>query len=508
MATLNARLLGPYENVRTMDAKWAYPVRALEYNKLFTDVSNLNTAISAAIGITSIDCSGDPNYPASLQDQQYAVSVAGHIGGGAGPAVEVGDLIICVTASPVAGTHAAVGTNFIVVQKNMIPCTTAVLYVGTNNTDFVSAKTLKDAGITTSAATIMALAGGSTAQLTLTTSVAQKGLTIGQTAMTSGYAIDITSAIADAATRIISSSTSMSTAFSTGKTLEGFYFTHTSNGTDVTGATVNGTTAYLSSTALSKISFNGHRTVMTGTLSAASGTQVINGFYCAPTALTINSATTTINGLNIDMSGITNTSSAGIFGLYITMPLTTDTTKAFKIVTTTSVATAITLRSENVIQTMTGASAVNSVEVKAVTLESNVQVGNWANAICAKIDFKTVGYCTGTAGVICAELDMPGGAVTGAAGTYCTYEAEINLPTNYVGGGVPIAVLRMSVWGAQAAQFDTSGCLFSVNGTFSSGATNFYYDHDGTAGGDTVNNWMKIRVNGVDKWIAVYDVTH
>ena len=113
---------------------------------------------------------------------------------------------------------------------------------------------------------------------------------------------------------------------------------------------------------------------------------------------------------------------------------------------------------------MTGASAVTMAEAMRVTLFSNVQLGNWANAICAVVDLQTVGYVTGLVGVVCAELDMPGGAVPGGNGTYVCFEGEINLPTSFVGGGVPVAFFSLNLWGAEKAQFDTSGLLFDLTG--------------------------------------------
>lgn len=66
-----------------------------------------------------IDCSANPNYPAADAGDTYRVSVAGKIGGGSGPNVEVGDLLLCLTDSTSAGTHAAVGANWSITQANV-----------------------------------------------------------------------------------------------------------------------------------------------------------------------------------------------------------------------------------------------------------------------------------------------------------------------------------------------------------------------------------------------------
>lgn len=66
-----------------------------------------------------IDCSANPNYPAADAGHVYKISVAGKIGGGSGPNVEVGDTIYCITDGSAAGTHAAVGANWVIVQANL-----------------------------------------------------------------------------------------------------------------------------------------------------------------------------------------------------------------------------------------------------------------------------------------------------------------------------------------------------------------------------------------------------
>lgn len=65
------------------------------------------------------DASGNPNYPAADAGHLYRVSVAGRIGGGAGPKVQVGDTLLCLTDGSAAGTHAAVGANWNISQANI-----------------------------------------------------------------------------------------------------------------------------------------------------------------------------------------------------------------------------------------------------------------------------------------------------------------------------------------------------------------------------------------------------
>ena len=97
-----------------------------------------------------LNCGTNPNYPAGTSNDYWKISVAGKVGGGSGLDVEVGDELICIIDS-LGGTQAAVGADYIIVQKNMMPTTVAQLYTGTDNLNFVTAKTIADAGITTSA---------------------------------------------------------------------------------------------------------------------------------------------------------------------------------------------------------------------------------------------------------------------------------------------------------------------------------------------------------------------
>jgi hypothetical protein len=68
----------------------------------------------------AIDCSTNPNYPAADRGWVYKISVAGRIGGASGPVVEVNDTIICGTDGTAAGTHAAVGSNWNILQTNIV----------------------------------------------------------------------------------------------------------------------------------------------------------------------------------------------------------------------------------------------------------------------------------------------------------------------------------------------------------------------------------------------------
>jgi hypothetical protein len=66
-----------------------------------------------------LDCSANPNYPAADAGDTYKVSVAGKIGGGSGPNVEIGDLLLCTVDATSSGNHATVGANWAISQVNI-----------------------------------------------------------------------------------------------------------------------------------------------------------------------------------------------------------------------------------------------------------------------------------------------------------------------------------------------------------------------------------------------------
>lgn len=82
-------------------------------------VDGLLAASDAVVYKGAIDCSANPNYPAADAGHLYRVSVAGKIGGASGVNVEAGDTLLCNTDATAAGTQAAVGTKWNVIQVNI-----------------------------------------------------------------------------------------------------------------------------------------------------------------------------------------------------------------------------------------------------------------------------------------------------------------------------------------------------------------------------------------------------
>lgn len=186
---------------------------------------------------------------------------------------------------------------------------------------------------------------------------------------------------------------------------------------------------------------------------------------------------------------ILHSTTNGIFVTGTPLVLAGATTRALSAYSTSAVATAVTLSTMTVKQTQTALSAVNSLEVAQFTLASNVKLGQWANALCAKVDLLATGYSAGIVGVVCAELDFPSGGVTGGSGQYHCFEAEMNLAGTT--GGVPKSFLNMNVWGAQKAEFDTDGYIFDIQGIADHATGKVFQVNTATA----ASHALRIRIN-------------
>lgn len=131
--TDDARAVTPLK-FQTRMAAYAMPLTYLDTDVNLAANSNVKVPSQAAvkayadalIGAANamvykgvIDASTNPNYPAANAGDTYRISVAGKIGGASGPNVEIGDMIIALTDGTIAGTQAAVGANWNIVQGNV-----------------------------------------------------------------------------------------------------------------------------------------------------------------------------------------------------------------------------------------------------------------------------------------------------------------------------------------------------------------------------------------------------
>ncbi len=103
-----------------------------------------------------------------------------------------------------------------------------------------------------------------------------------------------------------------------------------------------------------------------------------------------------------------------------------------------------------------------------------------------------------------ANLAYPG------TGTIACLQAEIySFGSSSDSGGTAIAGLRILNDGNATGmgEVDKDAVAFDFSG-WASGSTLFWYDHDGTAGGDTVGEWVKVKTPNGIKYLGLYDAVH
>lgn len=86
------------------------------------DAVTFSQLASTVVGVMDIigplDASTNPNYPVGVKGNAYVISVAGLVGGGAGTAVSIGDLVVCLNNNA-GGTQAAVGADWFILEMNL-----------------------------------------------------------------------------------------------------------------------------------------------------------------------------------------------------------------------------------------------------------------------------------------------------------------------------------------------------------------------------------------------------
>lgn len=139
-----------------------------------------------------IDCSANPPYPAADAGWTYKIRNTGKLGGASGVDVTAGDTAYCISDGTAAGTHAAVGSNWVIVQNNLDEATTSTYgYVKYADATLAEAKT--DGHTVTTPASLVNFAtvkeftigDGTTVTFTLTDNLAGKKATLYEIA--SGY---------------------------------------------------------------------------------------------------------------------------------------------------------------------------------------------------------------------------------------------------------------------------------------------------------------------------------
>lgn len=267
-----------------------------------------------------IDCSSNPNYPAADKNMYWNVGGPGKVGGASGIDVEVGDVITCITANN-GGTYADVGTKFLITQFNIDPATVTEIRTGTSDAVYVTPNVLADqlngGSAVFSAATLISLGGGTTQQLLLTSTAAQKALAIASTVQTVD-SVTATVTVNSANYDFMDVTITPSTALSGGEMVSGTNFAITSAAADANASYYIGHNIALISTALSQTDMIGMRITHSGSVTATGGTVDLVGVRITPTA-TLNTGGGVANfyGIDIDMTGLTCTVSNDVYGINI-----------------------------------------------------------------------------------------------------------------------------------------------------------------------------------------------
>jgi hypothetical protein len=308
-----------------------------DINPVIAKVNDIIAVINVANTYQGvIDCSTNPNYPAATEGQYWRVSVAGKIGGGSGVAVEAGDEILCI-ATNAGGTEAQVGASFMLIQKNMIPCTVAVAQTGSNNTDFVTALTLAGvlnggSAFATTTDTLI-LSGGTNSQLYIHGAAAADGINFG-TGLTTGSLIEYLNIDSKVSGYLFNGS--MTNSILTDSTIIDDFTQgcdHDGVGSDTligkrfvwSGNVPNGT--LVSDLTIYDIQFSGiygsggnTAGVLTGQSIQLAGTMNDLGAKLFGLDITLTTVLTKVNdvaGVNVDLSGLTLTSTNDVYGIKV-----------------------------------------------------------------------------------------------------------------------------------------------------------------------------------------------
>lgn len=333
-----------------------------------------------------------------------------------------------------------------------------------------------------------------------------EGVNITSTGLTTGHALQITASVNSAYCQVINVDVAASAALTGSEAVIGCDIAVQGNGADADGTSWTCYNGKIEGGTSGRADYIAYAVDMVGTIDTA---DTHNGLVVS-FGQTMNNAGATVYGTRISTSSFTHTlgtwyghyinqtytTTGGVsVGIGIDSTLSSATTKAMEINTTSSTATATLINSMKLIQIMGGASTVNMVEAAQFIVQSAVQMGNWANAVLAKIDLTTTGYVTGLAGVVCAELDMPSTGPSGSTGTYTCFEAEINMAgaTN-----VPVSAITINTWGAEVSSFASYGYIMDLNIPVAGSGLVFQANTASEA-----THALKIRINGTPYYMML-----
>jgi len=165
--------------------------------------------------------------------------------------------------------------------------------------------------------------------------------------------------------------------------------------------------------------------------------------------------------------------------------------------TSASTASGTSVEPLNINTTMTGAGGVGGRARFYMTTE--VELGSWANALKAEVDWGDAGAVTGLGSA--AVIEATFGAGTEAGGTYGVLELEANFPAD--SGETNAAFIYASMQGAEVATADDAVAFLSINGC-AAGAGSLFQTFSPIED-PQVQGSLKITINGTEWFIPLMD---
>ena len=146
--------------------------------------------------------------------------------------------------------------------------------------------------------------------------------------------------------------------------------------------------------------------------------------------------------------------------------------------------------------TMTGAGGVGGRAL--FSLAANAALGGWSNALKGIVTYSTSGSTAGLGSAIVAELVLSSSTTVG---TYAPLESEIVVgASGSLGTATSFLYMNFDTTGEAAAN---AGAFLFELGSNIAAATGEMYDTDASAA--TGDATLKIRINGVTKYLLVAD---
>lgn len=151
--------------------------------------------------------------------------------------------------------------------------------------------------------------------------------------------------------------------------------------------------------------------------------------------------------------------------------------------------------------TLTGAGATGG-RLKA-TLDTNVALGAWSNALKGQVTYGASGSTSGLGSAIVGEMTLSAGTT---AGNYTLFEGELNLGAG-ASTGTATSLMYMSVNQTGTTAFDDNGFLLNVQGLTANAADCF---RTGLTGATVVGNMtaaIRVKVGATTYFIPLATAT-